>query len=88
MKMLKHTIIIVLTLGCIVAVAQAIKQDINSSLGNGEAMEYNLNEPNAVNPAKDNIQKHEIRGEIEKNIHPKTDLANDYNRNSLEGSTK
>ncbi len=89
MKKLKHLILLTFSLGCIFAIAQAIKQDINSSVGNGDAMKNNLNVPNAVNPAKDNIQSYERDGvELDKNNHTKSDLSNSYNRNSYESKTK
>ena len=86
MKKLKLSIILVLTLGCIVSIGQAVKENNNSSVGNGNAMKANLNEPNAVNPAMDNIQSYEKKGVVlDMNNHPETDLSNSYNRNTYEG---
>ena len=86
MKKLKLSIILVLTLGCIVSIGQAVKENNNSSVGNGNAMKANLNEPNAVNPAMDNIQSYEKNGVVlDMNNHPETDLSNSYNRNTYEG---
>ena len=89
MKKLKVSIIIALSLGAIVAIAQAVKLDVNSSVGNGNAMKNNLNVPNSVNPAMDNIQKYEKAGVVsDMNKHPETDLSNNYNRNCFEGTKK
>lgn len=89
MKKLKLSILIALLLVALIVIAQTVKQDVNSSVGNSKAMEYNLNEPNAVNPAKDNIQKYEKEGVVlDKNNHPQTDLSNNYNRNSFESIKK
>ena len=86
MKKLKLLIILAISLGCIVAIAQAIKQDINSSIGNGNAMKNNLNFPNAVNPAMDNIQKYEKDGVVlDMNNHPEMNLSNNYNRSTYKG---
>ena len=86
MKKLKLLIILSFSLGCIVAIAQAINNDINSSVGNGNAMKNNLNVPNAVNPSMDNIQSYEKDGVVlEMNNHPETDLSNNYNRSTYEG---
>jgi hypothetical protein len=84
---LKLKLIIALFFGCVVVFAQAGKENKNESNGNGKAMEQNLNEPNAVNPAKDNIQKYD-RGNSKKveSSHPKSNLGNKYNRSSFEGS--
>ena len=89
MKKLKIVCVFLLSSIALVAFAQAIKQDINSSVGNGAAMSYNLNVPNAINPAMDNIQKYEKEGKMTvKNEHPESDLSNKYNRNSIESIKK
>ena len=81
MKKLKLFAIAILSLACLAAFAQAVK-DVNSSAGNGKAMEVNLNEPNAINPAMDNNQKYEKCGKIEKNNHPEENMGNRYNRSN------
>ena len=83
MKKLRLSAVVILSFACIVALAQAIR-DVNSSVGNGKAMEHNLNEPNAINPARDNIQKYEKDGIIEKNKHPEKSLSNSYNTKLFE----
>ena len=88
MKKIKISAIIILSLICIVALAQAIKQDVNSSIGNGKAMQHNLNEPNATNPANHNNQKYEREGVIETNNHPDKNLSNSYDRTSYEEAKK
>ena len=88
MKKIKLAAIIILSSICLVALAQAVKQDINSSSGNGKAMENNLNEPNATNPANHNCQKYEKEGVIEKNNHPDKNLSNSYDRTSYEEKKK
>ena len=86
MKKLKLSILISLSLTAFVVIAQAVKLDFNSSIGNGKAMENNLNEPNAVVPAMDNNQKYERDGVVlDKNNHPEKNLSNTYNRSSYEG---
>lgn len=85
MKKLKLSIIIALSFGCIVAIGQAVKEENNSSVGNGNAMKANLNEPNAINPAMDNIQSYEKEGVVmNKNNHTDADLSNKYNRKFFE----
>lgn len=89
MKKLKLSLILALTFGCIVAIGQAVKENINSSIGNGNAMKTNLNEPNAINPAMDNIQSYEKDGVVmNKNNHPESDLSNKYNRKFFEETKK
>ncbi len=98
MKNLKYKILVaVLVLGCIITIAQTGKEEkapaakaemtgkeINSSIGNAELMRENLNEPNAVSPAMNNLHQIEVNGITQgKNIHPKEDLSNKYNRNSV-----
>ena len=86
MKKVKLIIILVFCIGGFIAIAQAVKQDINSSIGNGKAMENNLNEPNATSPATQNIQNYEKDGTVlEMNNHPENDLGNSYNRSTYEG---
>lgn len=85
MKKLKLSIIIALSLGCIVAIGQAVKEENNSSIGNGNAMKANLNEPNAINPAMNNIQSYEKEGVVmNKNNHTDADLSNKYNQKFFE----
>lgn len=85
MKKIKVAGIVLLSGISLFVFAQAVHEDLNSSVGNGDAMKYNLNEPNAVNPAKDNSQNFERKGgEIERNNHPENDWSNDYNRIRLE----
>lgn len=89
MKKLKLSIILALTLACIVAIGQAVKENNNSSVGNGNAMKANLNEPNAVNPAMDNIQSYEKDGVVmDMNNHTESDLSNKYNRKFFEEAKK
>ena len=89
MKKLKLLIILALSLGCIVAIGQAVKEENNSSIGNGNAMKANLNEPNAINPAMDNIQSYEKKGVVmNKNNHTDADLSNKYNRKFFEEAKK
>ena len=89
MKKLKLLIILALSLGCIVAIGQAVKEENNSSIGNGNAMKANLNEPNAINPAMDNIQSYEKEGVVmNKNNHTDADLSNKYNRKFFEEAKK
>lgn len=89
MKKLKLLIILALSLGCIVAIGQAVKEENNSSIGNGNAMKANLNEPNAINPAMDNIQSYEREGVVmNKNNHTDADLSNKYNRKFFEEAKK
>ena len=89
MKKLKLSIIIAFSLVCIAAIGQAVKENNNSSLGNGNAMKANLNEPNAVNPAMDNIQSYEKKGVVmNKNNHTESDLSNKYNRKFFEEAKK
>ena len=89
MKKLKLLIILALSLGCIVAIGQAVKEENNSSIGNGNAMKANLNEPNAINPAMDNIQSYEKEGVVmNKNTHTDADLSNKYNRKFFEEAKK
>ena len=98
MKNLKYKILVaVLVLGCIITIAQTGKEkkalpekaevtvkENSSSIGNAELMRENLNEPNAVTPAMNNLHKIEVNGIVQgKNIHPKEDLSNKYNRNSV-----
>jgi hypothetical protein len=80
MKKIKIIALVVLSSVALIAFAQAIK-DVNSSVGNGDAMKTNLNEPNATSPARYNIQNHEVDGVVrDMNNHPEKDLANSYNR--------
>ena len=52
-------------------------------------MKNNLNEPNAVNPAMNNIQSYEKEGVVkDKNNHTESDLSNSYNRNFFEETKK
>ena len=89
MKKLKLLIILALSLGGIVAIGQAVKEENNSSIGNGNAMKANLNEPNAINPAMDNIQSYEKEGVVmNKNNHTDADLSNKYNRKFFEEAKK
>lgn len=89
MKKLKLSIIITLSLGCIVAIGQAVNEGINSSVGNGNAMKNNLNEPNAVNPAMNNIQSYEKEGIVlKRNNHTESDLSNSYSRKFFEEAKK
>ena len=89
MKKLKLLIILALSLGCIAAIGQAVKEENNSSIGNGNAMKANLNEPNAINPAMDNIQSYEREGVVmNKNNHTDADLSNKYNRKFFEEAKK
>lgn len=81
---LKLTLII-LSLVSIVAIGQALKEDMSSSVGNGDAMKHNLNEPYIINPAKDNLQGHEVDGLVKgRNTHPEKNLGSDYTRQSYE----
>ena len=89
MKKLKLLIILALSLGCIAVIGQAVKEENNSSIGNGNAMKANLNEPNAINPAMDNIQSYEKEGVVmNKNNHTDADLSNKYNRKFFEEAKK
>lgn len=89
MKKLKLLIILALSLGCIAVIGQAVKEENNSSIGNGNAMKANLNEPNAINPAMDNIQSYEKEGVVmNKNNHTDVDLSNKYNRKFFEEAKK
>ncbi len=77
-------VIAVLFSGCMVVLAQTIK-DVNSSLGNAEAMNHNLNEPNATSPARNNFQNYERNhSSAIETEHPDADLANSYNRSKYE----
>jgi hypothetical protein len=68
----------------LVVLAQTVV-DVNSSVGNGNATKQNMNEPHVINPCKDNIQGHEVRGVVtKKNVHPETNLGSDYTRKSFE----
>lgn len=72
-----------LAIGCVVY-AQAVK-DNNSSVGNGDMMKVNLNEPNAINPAMNNNQSFDRGNGHIKTDHPDKDFANKYNRTLFTG---
>jgi hypothetical protein len=76
--------IAVLFLGSLVAIGQAAKEDKSSSVGNGKAMEENLNFPNAINPADNNNQGYERCGVMPAYIHPDVDMSNKYNRGTYD----
>jgi hypothetical protein len=85
MKKIKGGFFILLTCAALVALAEKVV-DINSSVGNGNAMKTNLNEPNCTSPARFNIQGYERDGIVKNmNNHPDEDLANHYNRTLYEG---
>ena len=85
MKKLKVYIIAAFSLAAIAVIAQAVTGDVNSSVGNGKAMEYNLNEPNAINPAQNNIYNYEKDGVVlDKSNHPDKNLSNHYNSSSYQ----
>lgn len=72
---------------CFIAIAQTA--DLDSSIGNAKRMSHNMNEPNAVNPAKDNIQDHERNNSsriVSQN--PIEDLGNNYNRSKYQDEKK
>jgi hypothetical protein len=77
---------ILLFFSCLVVFAQTASHDVNSSIGNGDAMKYNMNEPNAVNPATDNCQNYERPdwNGIETD-HPEKSLSNDFNSDHYSG---
>jgi len=84
-KKIKMSFFLVVSVVSLAALAQAVKEDINSSVGNGAAMKYNLNEPNATSPASNNIQHYEKDGVVrDKNKHPETNLSNSYSRISYQ----
>ena len=88
MKKFKVISIAILSSICIVVLAQTVS-DVNSSVGNGDAMKCNLNEPNAINPAMDNIQGYERKGgKLEKCEQPEKDMANKYNRSYFQEKSK
>ena len=86
-----------LVLGCIITIAQTGKEEkapsekaamtgkeAGANISTAELMRENLNEPNAVSPAMNNLHKIEVNGIPQgTNIHPKEDLSNKYNRNSV-----
>ncbi len=84
MKKIRLIAILVLSTAALYVFAQTVA-DVNSSVGNGDAMKTNLNEPNATSPARNNIYNYEKDGIVrDMNIHPDNDLANSYNRSSYE----
>jgi hypothetical protein len=93
MKNLKYKILFAtLVLGCIITIAQTGKEEkaqmtgkeAGSKISTADLMRENLNEPNAVSPAMNNLHQIEVNGITQgKNIHPKEDLSNKYNRNSV-----
>ncbi len=98
MKNLKYKILFAaLVLGCIITIAQTGKEEkapaakaemsgkeTGTKISTADLMRENLNEPNAVSPAMNNLQQIEVHGITQgKNIHPKEDLSNKYNRNSV-----
>jgi hypothetical protein len=91
MKKLKLPLVL-LSFGCLIVCGQAAKQEKSTSNGNGQAMEQNLNFPNAVNPAKNNNQSHEkVKNNVSQKIktdHPKKNLGNTYNKSSYSGEEK
>ncbi len=88
MKKIKAGFLIILTCAALVVLADKVV-DVNSSVGNGDAMKTNLNEPNCTSPARFNIQSYERDGVVrDMNNHPDEDLANHYSRSHFEEKKK
>ena len=88
MKKIKAGFFILLTCAALVVVAEKVA-DINSSVGNGNAMKCNLNEPNCTSPARFNTQGYERDGIVrDMNNHPEEDLGNHYNRTNYQEKKK
>jgi hypothetical protein len=92
MRIFKLSALLVLSTFSFVAISQEKKEEpkqaeskSTKSNGNADAMRRNLNYPNAVNPATNNIQKYDRgNGRVESD-HPKENLGNSYTRKNYEG---